>query len=88
MDFVHMTPIAKVFEDCNPAIRMNENAGLTKASKTVRLAFHNVRELIRDKVITLVKVGSEKQPADILTKALSKKATLAHSQRIFKTSQL
>ena len=88
MDFVHMTPIAKVFEDCNPAIRMNENAGLTKASKTVRLAFHNVRELIRDKVITLVKVDSEKQPADILTKALSKKATLAHSQRIFKTSQL
>ena len=71
-------------EDCAPAIRIATNPGFSKASKSIRIAYHNVRQLVRDNIITIIKIPGENQPADILTKPLSKRQTLRHCRRMFR----
>eukprot|EP00975_Prorocentrum_lima_P014408 3060462-Prorocentrum_lima.AAC.1 len=72
-----------VFEDCQPAIRIATNPGFTKKSKSIRVAYHNVRQLIRDDVIRLYHISGKEQPADILTKPIGRTPTLACCQKFY-----
>ena len=70
-------------EDCNPAIRIAENPGFSQASKSTRIAYHNVRDLVQEGQMQTIKVQGEDQPADILTKPLSKRQTLKYCRKMF-----
>ena len=64
-----------VFDDSEPAIAIAMGAGLTNRSRSIRLAYHNVKDCVVDKTINLQKISGKQNPADILTKPLSKHGT-------------
>ena len=72
-----------VFEDCQPAIQIATNPGFSKKSKSIRCAYHNIRQLIRDNTIRLFHISGKEQPADILTKPLGRTTTLACCRKFY-----
>ena len=72
-----------VFEDCQPAIQIATNPGFSKKSKSIRCAYHNIRQLIRDNTIRLFHISGKDQPADILTKPLGRTTTLACCRKFY-----
>ena len=67
-----------VFEDNEGAISLASNRLASARSKHIDVRYHFLRELVEQKQIAIVKVKSERQRADILTKSLGKKLFFAH----------
>ena len=65
------TPI-KIYEDNSGAIAIAKYGNLTKNSKYIEVHYHFVNECYESKEIDIIKVDSENNIADILTKALRK----------------
>ena len=63
----------KNYEDNSGAIAISKFENLTKDSKYIEVHFHFVNESYENKEIDIIKVDSENNVADILTKALGRK---------------
>ena len=70
-----------IYCDNMSAIDISKNPVQHSTTKHIDLRHHFIRELVEDKILTLEFVPSEKQLADILTKALDfqKHVTLRQS---------
>ena len=62
----------KVLEDNQEAKALIENPLSSARSKHVDVRFHFIRELFKARKISVRYVASAEQPADVLTKALSR----------------
>lgn len=60
----------KIFEDNSGAISIAKHGNFTKNSKYIETHFHFVNESYLNQIIDIVKIDSEENIADILTKAL------------------
>lgn len=58
-----------MFTDSTAALGMTQYKGVTHRTKHIALRYHFVKHLIDDKVVTINKVHTADNPADILTKA-------------------
>ena len=74
----HKEKRVTVFEDNEGAISLASNRLASARSKHIDVRYHFLRELVEQKQIAIVKVKTERQRADILTKALGKKLFFAH----------
>ena len=63
-------PCFPVFEDNQGAVQLAQNPVTNSNSKHIDVRHHFLRELVRQRGIKVVKIPSEFQHADILTKAL------------------
>ncbi|GAB5354831.1 hypothetical protein AAMO2058_000153100 [Amorphochlora amoebiformis] len=68
---VNLDRPVNINEDNQPAIAIATKEGLSKKSRSIRVSYHNVRYSIRAKEVRLIKVASEDNVADILTKPLA-----------------
>ena len=62
----------KIFEDNSGAIAISKYGNLRKNSEYIEVHFHFVNEGYENKEIDIIKVDSENNVADILTKALGR----------------
>ena len=62
----------EVFEDNNACISIAENDGVSDRVKHVDVKFHFVRDLVKRSEVKLVRIGTQDQIADIMTKALGR----------------
>ena len=62
----------KIYEDNSGAIAIAKFGNLTKNSKYIEIHYHFINECYERKIIKIVKVDSENNVADILTKALGR----------------
>jgi len=73
LDFnVNIDKPISIYEDNSGAISIAKFGNLTKNSKYIEVHFHFVNESYEKGIIKIVKVNSEENLADILTKALGK----------------
>ena len=72
-----------IYEDCSPAISIASNPGFSQRSKSIRLSYHNVRAMLREQRIDIKKIKGEDQPADLLTKPLSRRLTIKFCKMLF-----
>ncbi|KAE8974323.1 hypothetical protein PR003_g28864 [Phytophthora rubi] len=63
----------QVWEDNQGAIALASNAGYNARTKHVDIRHHFIRENVARDIVTVDYVGTEKQLADMLTKALGTK---------------
>lgn len=61
-----------IFEDNSGAVSIAKYGNFTKNSKYIKIQYHYINENYENKIINIVKVKSEENLADILTKALSR----------------
>ena len=61
-----------VFEDNKPCIDWCNSDSMHKATRHIHVSYHYIKELIREKLVTMQHISSEFQLADIFTKALPK----------------
>lgn len=64
---IHFSPTA-IEVDSTAAMSMTQREDSTIRTKHISLKYHHVRELFQKRLITLVKVGTDFQVADVLTK--------------------
>lgn len=62
----------KIYEDNSGAVSIAKYGNLTKNSKYIEVHYHFINENYVNGIIDIVKVSSEKNSADILTKALGR----------------
>ena len=62
----------KIYEDNSGAVAIAKFGNLTKNSKYIEIHYHFVNECYERKIINIVKIESENNIADILTKALGR----------------
>ena len=62
----------KIYEDNSGAIAIAKFGNLTKNSKYIEVHYHFVNDSYERKEIDIIKIDSEKNVADILTKALGR----------------
>ncbi|XP_055633509.1 uncharacterized protein LOC129773874 [Toxorhynchites rutilus septentrionalis] len=67
----------KMYEDNSGCINVSENPE-TRRSKHYDVRYHFLREKVHEKILKLVKVSSQSQVADTLTKALGKVLFVEH----------
>ena len=63
--------VTYIFGDNKGANAMAQTNGTTKRTRHVRIKFHHIRELVAERAISIQKIASEDQPADVLTKPLA-----------------
>ena len=61
-----------LYEDSEPAIKIATKPGFTQKSKTILVCYHSIREAVEDKRVKIVSIRGKMQPADIMTKPLSR----------------
>ncbi len=59
--------------DSQSAIHLAKNSAFHFRTKHIDLRYHFIRSLIKDGVLKLVKIARSKNPADMLTKAVTTK---------------
>jgi len=79
MEQLEPTPL---YEDNEACIAMATPHRFPKHLRAVRLAYHKTRELVTEGIVSVEKVSSQEQLADILTK------NLAHVRHAELTAQL
>lgn len=62
--------------DSTAAISTATKPGLTQRTRSIRLEYHIVREHIQNNLIRLVKINTNLNPSDLLTKPLDKEKTI------------
>lgn len=62
----------KIYEDNSGAINIANNGNFTKNSKHIEIHYHFVHESVKEKLINVCKIDSNKNVADMFTKALCK----------------
>ena len=67
-----------VFEDNWACIHLSRNSVLHHKSKHIDVRVYHLRDLCKAGVMNLLKIGTDDQVADALTKALPKPAFVAH----------
>lgn len=67
-----ITKPINIYEDNSGAIAIAKFGNLTKNSKYIEIHYHFVNECYEQKIINIVKVDSDENIADILTKALGR----------------
>ena len=70
-------------EDSEPAIKIATKPGFTQRSKTIMVCYHSIREAVEDGRIRITSIRGKLQPADILTKPLSRGGARKCAKRIF-----
>ena len=73
----------EIFEDNAACITLSESPGLSQASKSIRIAYHNVRDCVKTKEIRLIKIEGTNNRADLLTKAVSGATCNKYNGQIF-----
>jgi hypothetical protein len=68
----HQRSATKIFEDNQGCIALSRNPVLHKRTKHIEIRYHFIRERIESGEIDLIYIPTQKQQADILTKALPK----------------
>ena len=70
--------------DCQPAIDTITKDGFSEKSKSIRLSYHVIRDIYQRNEITPIKIAGTDNPADLLTKPLSREQTLKFCNQIFR----
>ena len=70
--------------DNDISIKFAESSGFSGRSRTIRLQYHNVRQMVHDKEIQIDWISGENNPADLLTKILSIKSTSKYCRFLYK----
>ncbi|WP_292992018.1 reverse transcriptase domain-containing protein [Nitrosomonas sp.] len=70
--------------DSAVAISIATKQGFTQRSKGIRLCYHNVREMVNSKELHLEKIAGTENPADCLTKPLSRQKVEQYAAVFFK----
>ena len=70
------TKATKLFCDNAAAIALSNNAKISQRTKHINVRYHFLRDCVKAGTIEVKWVSSEKQPADLLTKALGPQAFL------------
>jgi len=69
----NVTPVVhcKAFEDNTGALELSLVPKMRPRTKHINNVYHHFRQFVRDKLISVTKIGTEDQVADIFTKPLS-----------------
>eukprot|EP00961_Rhodomonas_salina_P163520 2202319-Rhodomonas_salina.1 len=67
-----------VFEDNWACIHLSRNAVLHHKSKHINVRVYHLRDLCKAGIMSLLKIGTDDQVADALTKALPRPAFVSH----------
>ncbi|KAJ8706101.1 hypothetical protein PYW07_010878 [Mythimna separata] len=70
--FIRICRPIKIYEDNSGALAIAKYGNFTKNSKHIEVQYHYVHENYKNKVIEIVKIDSDSNVADILTKSLGK----------------
>ncbi|KAL5743139.1 hypothetical protein ACOSP7_029871 [Xanthoceras sorbifolium] len=60
-----------LYSDSQSAIHLAKNSAFHSRTKHIGLRYHFIRSLLEDEVLTLEKIHGSKNPADMLTKAVT-----------------
>lgn len=71
--------------DSRAAIQIATNTGFSQRSKSIRLHYHNVRDCVKTNIAVLRKIDGKLNPADALTKPLSRAQTQRYNTHFFDT---
>lgn len=72
-----------IHTDSASAITIANRPGFSKLSKSIRLSYHNVRDMIQKGEIETRKIAGKPNPADILTKPLPRTDVERHTSTMF-----
>ena len=73
-----------IYTDSQVVVKMIHKGNLSGATKHLRLAFHEVKELVDSSDIQLIHIPGVDNPADILTKPLHRSAHEKHTSTILR----
>jgi hypothetical protein len=62
----------KIYEDNSGVISIAKYGNFTKNSKHIEIHYHYVHDYIKENIITVLKINTDENIADIFTKALCK----------------
>ena len=79
-------PCFPIFKDNQGAVQLSQNPASNSNSKRIEVRHHFLRELVRQGYISVSRVPSEYQHADILTKALAFDVFAIHRRFLIMTS--
>jgi len=68
----YVTRPINIFEDNSEAVAIAKFGNFTKNSKHIEFHYHFVHECVEEDVIDIIKIESENNIADILTKSLGR----------------
>jgi len=69
---INLREPAKVYEDNTGALIIAKNGNFTKNSKHIEIQYHYINENYLNKTLDIIKIETENNVPDILTKALDK----------------
>ena len=69
---INLTNAVKIYEDNTGAISLGKNRNFSKNSKHIDVSYHFVNDYQRKGLISIEKVSTDDQIADVLTKSLSR----------------
>lgn len=69
---INMKNAVKIYEDNSGAVSLSVNGNFSKNSKHIDVSYHFVNDYYRKGLISVEKVSTDDQVADMLTKSLSK----------------
>ena len=72
----------ELMEDSQPCINALKKSVSDSRFRHVRIYYHYLRDIIRDRICAIVKIGTSDQTADLATKILPASATLRHSKTV------
>lgn len=72
----------KIYEDNSGAVAIAKFGNMTKNSKYIEVHYHFINECCEKEIIEIIKVESENNVADILTKALGRNKLETFSQAL------
>ena len=68
-----------ILSDSSAALAMAQNKGVNHRTKHIALRYHYIRALIDNSIVTVDKIDTDANPADILTKATDKATFVKHA---------
>jgi len=60
-----------LYSDSQSAIHLTKNSAFYSRTKHIGLRYHFIKSLLKDEVLTLIKIQGSKNPADMLTKVVT-----------------
>ena len=81
-DIIKPNVHCKAFEDNTGALELSKVPKMRPRTKHINNVYHHFRSYVRDKLISIFHVSTEKQPADIFTKPLPQNLFLKHRKKL------